>query len=108
PYTWYKKGDIVTYKGTKYEMIDSKFESYNENPDVTPKVWKAVNGNQLEGNLKKEDGNNVIVKAWDPYTWYKKGDIATYKGTKYEMIDSKFESYNENPDVTPKVWKAVN
>ncbi|PEN75393.1 hypothetical protein CN553_31785, partial [Bacillus cereus] len=71
---FYFKGDSVTYKGKKYEMIDDYF-SMGDEPDKSSSKWKEVNGNQLEGNLKKENGNNAIEKVWNFYTLYRTGDI---------------------------------
>ncbi|PEN91250.1 hypothetical protein CN553_20975, partial [Bacillus cereus] len=134
-YTLYRTGDIVNHKEKKYEMICEISEMGHE-PDKSSWIWKEVNGKQSEGNLKKEDGNNVIIKGWKGYEgdrykmndssefeggcttaypeildWiadrdYRTGDIVSYKGAQYKMI-SNVLSRGDRPGKNPSKWEVL-
>ncbi|MDO4680893.1 MAG: hypothetical protein Q4A55_06575 [Aerococcus sp.] len=96
-----KKGDVVNYNGTLYDVIQSHTTQPGWEPPKAPSLFKK------HTNDKLDDGTEIISDWKQPqgaHDAYHKGDKVRYLGVIYQ---SKVDNNVYAPDTRPQDWELV-
>ena len=100
--TTYKKGDIVKYYNTLYEVIQDHTSQGDWKPNATPALFKTTTAKETT------DGVEIIPDFKQPtggHDAYKKGDKVKFDGKVYESV---IDNNAYSPSTYPQGWKVVS